>query len=99
VSQTDPRPSPEPKLWNVWWLLAILSAAVGVTALILEGLGVFKDIGLILTGISLFATILFGLAASTRNSVRTLHIEISRLRTDILAALGRIENLLRETRT
>ena len=28
MSRTDPRPLPEPKLWNVWWLLAILSAAV-----------------------------------------------------------------------
>jgi len=79
-------------------LLALLSAAVGITALILEGLGVLKDIDLVLTGISLFATILFGLAASTRNSVRILHTEISLLRTDTLAALGRIENVLRETR-
>ena len=67
VNRTDPGPSPEPKLGNVWWLLAILSAAVGVTALVLEGLGVLQDLGLSLTGISLFAPMLFGLAASTRN--------------------------------
>ncbi len=38
-------PLPRPRYWNVWWLLTILAAAVGVTGLILEGLGVFRDLG------------------------------------------------------
>ena len=100
----------KPRYWNVWWFLAILSAALGVVALILEGLGVFRDLGLILTGISLFATLLFGLTATTRSAVSTLHgelsqlhstlrAEISGLRTDLLASLERIEDLLRRRLT
>ncbi len=103
-------PLPRPRYWNVWWLLTILAAAVGVTGLILEGLGVFRDVGLILTGISLFATLLFGLMAATRNAVSTLHTELSQVqasfsaevsasRTDLMASLGRIEDLLRQRLT
>lgn len=97
---------PKPRYWNVWWLLAILAAAVGIIALLLEGLGVLRDLGLVLAGISLFATLLFGLMAATRNAVSTLHLELSHLqatlvaeltalRTDLLTGLGRIEELLR----
>lgn len=97
---------PKPRYWNVWWLLAILAAAVGIIVLLLEGLGVLRDLGLVLTGISLFATLLFGLMAVTRNAVSTLHLELSHLqatlvaeltalRTDLLTGLGRIEELLR----
>lgn len=99
-------PLPRPKHWNVWWLLTILAAAVGVTTLILEGLGMFRDLGLVLTGISLFATLLFGVTAATRNAVSTLHLalsplhgmlsaEPSALRTDLRTGPGRIEDLLR----
>lgn len=87
-------PLPQPKYWNVWWALALLAAAVGIISLLLEAVGVFRDLGLVLTGISLFATILFGLAATTRNAVSTLHIELSRLRMDLLASLARIEDIL-----
>ena len=92
-------PFPQPTCWNVWWLLSILAAVIGVTALILEGLGVFGDLGLVLTGISLIATLLFGLTAATRNAVSTIHLDpsqlqpnfsadVSTLRTDLLAGLG-----------
>lgn len=90
-----PDPLPRPKYWNVWWLLAILSATVGIVALILEGLGAFRDLGLVLTGISFFATLLFGLTAATRNAVSTLSAELSALRMELLASLGRLEELLR----
>ncbi len=106
MSSLSTGPLPRPKYWNVWWLLTILAAAVGVMTLILEGLGMFRDLGLVLTGISLFATLLFGLTAATRNAVSTLHLELSHLhgmlsaelsalRTDLLTGLGRIEDLLR----
>ncbi len=36
---------PKPRYWNVWGLLAILAVAVGIIALLLEGLGVLRDLG------------------------------------------------------
>ncbi len=36
---------PKPRYWNVWGLLAILAAAVGIIALLLEALGGLRDLG------------------------------------------------------
>lgn len=59
-------------IWNVWWTLTILSAAFTVVVIVLEYLGVFRDFGIVLGALGVIATIIFGVSASTRTSVRAL---------------------------
>ena len=59
-------------IWNVWWTLTMISAAFTVVVIILEYLGVFRDFGMILGALGVIATIIFGVSASTRSSVRAL---------------------------
>jgi hypothetical protein len=59
-------------IWNIWWTLTILSAAFTVVVIILEYLGVFRDFGIVLGALGVIATIIFGVSASTRSSVRAL---------------------------
>lgn len=47
--------------WNRWWTLATITAAGSITALILEFLGVFGDVGVILGLAGITLTLLFGL--------------------------------------
>lgn len=73
--------------WNIWWTLAVLSALLGVAAVVLEYLGVLRDIGLVLAIVSLALTTLFGLTASTRSAVNGL-------RDQVVPVLERIERIL-----
>jgi hypothetical protein len=59
-------------IWNVWWTLTVLAAIFGVIVAILEALGVFHDVGIALGVLSVIATIIFGVSASTRSSVRAI---------------------------
>jgi hypothetical protein len=62
--------------WNIWWTLTVISAALTVAVVVLEVLGFFRDLGIILSAIGTAVTLLFGLTASTRSSVRELRGEI-----------------------
>jgi hypothetical protein len=73
------RPERPPSLWNVWWALAILSALVSVGAVILEALGILRDLGVVLSFAGLAVTVLFGLTASTRASVRQMEYRLGGL--------------------
>jgi len=59
-------------IWNVWWTLTVLAAIFGVIVAILDALGVFRDVGIALGVLSVIATIMFGVSASTRSSVRAI---------------------------
>lgn len=59
-------------IWNIWWTLTVLAAAFGVVVAILEAFGVFGDVGIALGVLSVIATIIFGISASTRSSIRVL---------------------------
>jgi hypothetical protein len=93
------RPAP---YWNVWWTLAVLSALFGVAVAIAEYLGLIQELGTVLAIVSLGATVLFGLTASTRTAVRALHANLATvadhvaLRPAMAATLARIERLLDE---
>jgi hypothetical protein len=65
-------PNDRVPIWNVWWTLTLLAAAFGVLVAILEALEVFSHLGIALGILSVLATIIFGVSASTRSSVRTL---------------------------
>ena len=73
-----------PRFWNVWWTLTILSAAFTAVVLVLEALGVFRDLGLVLSGLGLLFTFLFGLGASTRSS-------LTEFRGDVVPRLDRVD--------
>jgi len=75
--------------WNVWWTLEVLSALVGVMAVLLEYFGIIRDLGLVIGVVSTALTVLFGPTASTRTAV-------SSLRNEIVPVLERIERILTE---
>jgi len=75
--------------WNIWWTLAVLSAAIGVLAVILEYLGIIRDLGLVIGVVSMALSVLFGLTASTRSAVNSL-------RSELVPVLERIERILDE---
>jgi len=90
---TEPRVS----AWNLWWALMILAMVFTAVILVLEGVGLLKDLGLVLTGLGFLASLAFGFSATTRTSVRTIRSEIQGVRSDlggVVAALTRIERLL-----
>lgn len=57
----------KPRFWNIWWTLMVLSASFTIVVLIPEGLGVFRDLGLVLSGIGVILTLVFGFSASSRS--------------------------------
>jgi len=61
-------PVRRPDYWNVWWTLTVISAALTIVALVLEMLGVFHDVGLVLSALGLLLTLVFGFTASARSS-------------------------------
>ena len=75
--------------WNIWWTLAVLSAAIGALAVILEYLGITCDLWFVIGVVSMALTVLFGLTASTRSAVNGL-------RSEVVPVLERIEQILNE---
>jgi hypothetical protein len=55
--------------WNIWWTLTLASALFTFIVLILEALGAFRDLGIVVGGGGVLLAILFGLSASTRASL------------------------------
>jgi hypothetical protein len=80
-----------PILIVVWWSLAVLSALVGVMAVLLEYFGIIRDLGLVIGVVSTALMVLFGLTASTRTAGGSL-------RNEIVPVLERIERILIERR-
>ena len=62
--------------WNVWWTLAWITAALTIAVAVLEALGAFGDLGVVLGLVGLALTMLFGLTASTRSSVSALRVDM-----------------------
>ena len=62
-----------PGYWNIWWTLALVSAAVTIVTGILEILGVWHDVGTGVGLVSMTLTLLFGLQGATERAVR--HID------------------------
>jgi hypothetical protein len=79
--------------WNVWWTLAVISAAIGVLAVILEYLGLIRDLGTVIAIVSMALTALFGLTASTRNSVRLVGEAVTELRGEIRPMAASLEGM------
>lgn len=85
-----------PGYWNIWWTLAVLSAALGLAAVILESFGILGELGTVIGFASLALTVLFGLTGSTRASVRRVEFALDGMAArvdglgDKLDGLGRL---------
>ena len=64
------------RYWNVWWTLTVISAALTIGVALLEALGVFRDLGIVVSVGALALTVLFGLTASTRSSLGEFRGEV-----------------------
>ncbi len=80
--------------WNLWWTLAWITAALTIAVAVLEGLGVFRDLGVVLGLVGLALTMLFGLTASTRSSVGALRADMIPVLERIGEPLERIDDQL-----
>jgi hypothetical protein len=92
----SPTTQPKPKLWNAWWTLTLLAVVFTLLVLILEALGVLKDIGLVLTGVGLVLALYFGLTAATKSSTENLSAQNAWATSQILAALSAIQEGIQE---
>ncbi len=61
-----------PGYWDIWWILSTIFLALAIVFAVLEYLGVLRDLGVILSVVSVGLSIYFGLMSSTRRSARRL---------------------------
>ena len=89
----------EVRFWNVWLTLTVISAVFTAVVLVLEALGVFRDIGLVLSGLGLLLTLISGLTASTRSSLtefrRQVAPRLDRIDTRLGDMTDRLERIVR----
>jgi len=78
-----------PRYWNMWWTLTMAAAGLTLLVVVLEALGILKDLGPALGVVGVLLTIVFGLTASTRSS-------LTGFRDDVVPRLDRIVALLEE---
>ncbi len=69
--------------WNVWWTLTVLALVFTLAVSVLEYLGVFRDLGMVLSALGLLLGVFFGLTASTRSSVAMLRGEVRAVAADV----------------
>jgi len=73
----------------MWWTLTMAAAGLTLLVVVLEALGILKDLGPALGVVGVLLTIVFGLTASTRSS-------LTGFRDDVVPRLYRIVALLEE---
>src|SRR5262245_48749196 len=78
---------PEPRSWNIWLTLMWLSVAFTLVVVVLEYLGVFRDLGVILSLVGIVLAVAFGIGGSSQRTVELVRFELRSLRGD-LARLG-----------
>jgi len=83
----------QPKFWNVWWTLTLISAAITILAGILEILGVWHDVGLGVGVIGLTFTILFGATSATKTAAKQIGQQLSQMH-DTLSHSLKVQNAI-----
>lgn len=86
---------PEPSGWNIWLTLMVIAAIFSVLIAVLEYLGVFRDLGLVLSLGSIALALTFGLTGSSQRTVELLRFSLRGVRRD-LGHLGGDVGALRE---
>src|SRR5262245_12266141 len=78
---------PEPRSWNIWLTLMWISVAFTLAVAVLEYLGVFRDLGIILSIVGIVFAVAFGIGGSSQRTVDLIRFDVRGLRRD-LARLG-----------
>jgi len=81
-------PEPEPKSWNVWLTLMVISIAFTIVVAVLEYLGVFRDLGVILSAVGLALALGFGMSGSSQRTVELVRFDLRGIRRDLAGGLG-----------
>src|SRR2546425_1090654 len=98
---------PEPKSWNIWLTLMVISIAFTIAVAVLEYFGVFRDLGVILSAVGLALALGFGISGSSQRTVELVRFDLRGIRRDLTRGfaemsremnrgLGEIAALLRE---
>ncbi len=98
---------PEPKSWNIWLTLMVISIAFTIAVAVLEYVGVFRDLGVILSAVGLALALGFGISGSSQRTVELVRFDLRGIRRDLARGfaemsremnrgLGEIATLLRE---
>jgi hypothetical protein len=67
------------KYWNIWWTVSVIFMSLGVLAGILEILGVFGDVGLVLTVVGIGMGLYSAVTAATGSSLAFVREDIANL--------------------
>ncbi|OLD97116.1 MAG: hypothetical protein AUG80_12435 [Candidatus Rokubacteria bacterium 13_1_20CM_4_68_9] len=98
---------PEPKSWNIWLTLMVISIAFTIAVAVLEYVGMFRDLGVILSAVGLALALGFGISGSSQRTVELVRFDLRGIRRDLTRGfaemsremnrgLGEIAALLRE---
>src|SRR5262249_25540201 len=94
---------PEPKSWNIWLTLMVISIVFTIVVAVLEYFGVFRDLGVILSAVGIVLAVGFGISGSSQRTVELVRFDLRGIRRDLSrgfaemsGGLGEIATLLRE---
>jgi hypothetical protein len=82
------------KYWNIWWTVSVIFMSLGILAGILEILGVFGDVGLVLTILGIGIGLYSAVTAATGSSLAFVREDIANFgeKLDTIGVvLGRME--------
>lgn len=96
MTRPTDEPEREPRAWNIWLTLMVIAIAFSIAIAVLEYLGMFGDLGIILSLASLALAVGFGINGSSQRTVQSIRFDIRSLRRD-LARLGDGLGGLRDT--
>src|SRR2546425_4227469 len=74
---------PEPKSWNIWLTLMVISIAFTIAVAVLEYVGVFRDLGVILSAVGLALALGFGISGSSQRTVELVRFDLRGIRRDL----------------
>ena len=83
---------PEPKSWNIWLTLIVISIAFTIAVAVLEYVGVFRDLGVILSVVGVALGLGFGINGSSQRTVELVRFDLRGIRRDLsrgFAEMGR----------
>src|SRR5207249_11764885 len=74
---------PEPKSWNIWLTLMVISIAFTIAVAVVEYGGVFRDLGVILSAVGLALALGFGISGSSQRTVELVRFDLRGIRRDL----------------
>jgi len=87
---------PEPKSWNIWLTLMVISIAFTIAVAVLEYVGVFRDLGVILSAVGLALALGFGISGSSQRTVELVRFDLRGIRRDLTRGFAEMSRGLTE---